>query len=84
MYLGGMDLLIQNAIRENQSKIDKYIRDELKIKKLDWVTKLKLKLKGIKIQIHQLPEYRTEVLIYKKGFLKNRGEFNTNVLIKIT
>jgi len=79
-----MDLLIQNAIRENQSKIDKYIRDELKIKKLDWVTKLKLKLKGIKIQIHQLPEYRTEVLIYKRGFLKNRGEFNTNVLIKIT
>ena len=84
MYLGGMDLLIQNDIRENQSKINKYIRDELKIKKLDWVTKLKLKLKGIKIQIHQLPEYRTEVLIYKKGFLKNRGEFNTNVLIKIT
>jgi hypothetical protein len=84
MYLGGMDLLIQNDIRENQSKIDKYIRDELKIKKLDWVTKLKLKLKGIKIQIHQLPEYRTEVLIYKRGFLKNRGEFNTNVLIKIT
>lgn len=84
MYLGGMDLLIQNAIRENQSKIDKYIRDELKIKKLNWVTKLKLKLKGIKIQIHQLPEYRTEVLIYKRGFLKNRGEFNTNVLIKIT
>jgi len=84
MYLGGMDLLIQNDIRENQSKINKYIRDELKIKKLDWVTKLKLKLKGIKIQIHQLPEYRTEVLIYKRGFLKNRGEFNTNVLIKIT
>lgn len=82
MYIGGMDLLIQNAIKENQSKIERYIRDCTGIKTMNLLTKIKLWLKGIKIEINQLPQCRTEVLVYKRGFLSNRGEFNTNFLIK--
>jgi hypothetical protein len=81
------DLLIQNAIKENQLKIDRYIKGCTGIKNVNLLTKVKLWLRGIKIEVHEKPssfqlEHITEVFIYKRGVLTNRREFKFIITTK--
>lgn len=78
---------IQNAIKENQSNIGRYIKGCTGIKNMNLLTKVKLWLRGIKIEVHEKPpsfqlEHITEVFIYKRGVLTNRREFKFIITTK--
>lgn len=71
-----IDDLVFKALAEREDKVECFIRDTLKIKKLNFWTKLKLKFQRIKITRQYLGKCRESVKIYKKEFLINEAEFN--------
>jgi hypothetical protein len=74
--LSAINDLISKATTDREMKINRFIRDALKIKKLSFWTKLKLKLQGVRIERQYLGECRESVKIYRREFLTDGAEFN--------
>lgn len=77
MYCG---YISQDAFRKFISdfyaKQEAILQREFGCKKLTKFNKFKLWLKGIKVEINQLPAWRVEICIYRRGGSRTRHEIN--------
>lgn len=72
--------LISKAINEMECKIDRFLRDELGIKKVNFLTKLKLSIQQVEIRRQRIEPLREKVSIFKNGELKTSAEFNYKII----
>lgn len=71
-----IDKFLSEKLAEREAKVERFIKDTLKIKKLNFWTRLKLKFQRIRIERQYLGDCRESVKIYRKGFLTDGAEFN--------
>lgn len=74
--------LISKAINEMECKIDRFLRDELGIKKVNFLTKLKLSIQQVEIRRQRIEPFIERVSIFKNGKLKASAEFKLNLIIE--